>query len=513
MAPIAVIWTIAFVGASYLDQVQRMKLVNACTTQLRLEYFSGFFRQYIDRFLEEDSAVHLSRLTVDAEVVAKKYFGSGLQVYHSLWSLVVSIVAIASARWELAVYVVVFSLLSVNLPKLFQNGANQAERDFLDSSNRHIAQAQEGIGGYLVIRLHRLAASQTKKYGKAAQDLEQKDVARQRRIFAIDELAGGISILSFVLIIIFTLVLVLQGKLSVGYTMSISQLLGGIMYPFEMLPGYLMAYHTGRDLFRTNETRERTAAEAVGTLGVSLERENSGIRVEGASFAYPGGPQLLQKVSISLEPGKKYALVGASGCGKCTLAKLIMGFMPLEEGTVLVGGTPVTQADKEQLYRTISYQGQRVWMFRDTLRNNIMLEAKVSETRWREIVAAARLEEMLEKLPDGADFMIEENGKNISGGEAQRIGLARCLAKESRFVIFDEVVASLDNRNAAEIEGTVLSLRDVGVLMITHRIYEENMRRYDQIFFLKDGKISEQGSWKELMEKKGDFYRLAVQSE
>ena len=259
----------------------------------------------------------------------------------------------------------------------------QAERDFLDSSNRHIAQAQEGIGGYLVIRLHRLAASQTKKYGKAAQDLEQKDVARQRRIFAIDELAGGISILSFVLIIIFTLVLVLQGKLSVGYTMSISQLLGGIMYPFEMLPGYLMAYHTGRDLFRTNETRERTAAEAVGTLGVSLERENSGIRVEGASFAYPGGPQLLQKVSISLEPGKKYALVGASGCGKSTLAKLIMGFMPLEEGTVLVGGTPVTQADKEQLYRTIPYQGQRVWMFRDTLRNNIMLEAKVSETRWR----------------------------------------------------------------------------------------------------------------------------------
>ena len=128
-------------------------------------------------------------------------------------------------------------------------------------------------------------------------------------------------------------------------------------------------------------------------------------------------------------------------------------------------------------------------------------------------MAAARLEEMLEKLPDGADFMIEENGKNISGGEAQRIGLARCLAKESRFVIFDEVVASLDNRNAAEIEGTVLSLRDVGVLMITHRIYEENMRRYDQIFFLKDGKISEQGSWKELMEKKGDFYRLAVQSE
>lgn len=512
-ALMAVVWTVLSVGASYLDQVQRMKLVNACATQLRLEYFSGFFRQYINRFLEEDSAVHLSRLTVDAEVVAKKYFGSGLQIYHSIWSLVVSIVAIASARWELAVYVVVFSLLTVNLPKLFQNGANRAERDFLDSSNRHIAQAQEGIGGYLVIRLHNLVASQTEKYGRAAGDLEQKDVARQRRMFAIDELAGGISILSFVLIIIFTLMLVLQGKLSIGYTMSISQLLGGIMYPFEMLPGYLMAYHTGRDLFCTNEAKVRTAAETAGTMHISLEGEDGGIQVDGASFSYPEGPQLLREIRVSLEPGKKYALVGASGCGKSTLAKLMMGFMPLEKGTVLVGGTPVAQADRDQLYRTVSYQGQRVWLFRDTIRNNILLGTRVSEERWREILAAARLEEMLEKLPDGADSLIEENGKNISGGEAQRIGLARCLAKESRFVIFDEVAASLDNRNAAEIEGTILSLRDVGVLMITHRIYEENMRRYNQIFFLKEGRISEQGSWEELMERKGDFYKLAVQSE
>lgn len=119
---------------------------------------------------------------------------------------------------------------------------------------------------------------------------------------------------------------------------------------------------------------------------------------------------------------------------------------------------------------------------------------------------------MLDGLPEREDSLIEESGKNISGGEAQRIGLARCLAKGPRFMIFDEIAASLDNQNALEIEKMILSLPDAGVLMITHRIYEENMREYDTIFVLRDGKISEQGAWDELIGKRGDLYQLAMRS-
>ena len=116
----------------------------------------------------------------------------------------------------------------------------------------------------------------------------------------------------------------------------------------------------------------------------------------------------------------------------------------------------------------------------------------------------------MKKQPDGEGALITENGKNISGGEAQRIGLARCLAMGSRFMIFDEIAASLDNQNALEVEKTVLSLENVGMLTITHRIYEENMRRYDKIFLLRDGKIAEQGTWEELIGRKGAFYQLAA---
>lgn len=132
------------------------------------------------------------------------------------------------------------------------------------------------------------------------------------------------------------------------------------------------------------------------------------------------------------------------------------------------------------------------------------------ENIWNQIISASCLDDVLNRLPDKELAMINENGKNISGGEAQRICLARCLARQPSFIIFDEIVASLDNQNAREIEKSILSLENVGILQITHRIYEENMRQFDSIFVLNDGRISEQGTWDELMAKKGDFYQLVI---
>lgn len=501
---------VADVLAAYLEDAQRLKIKTACTRRLRDRYFRSFFQQSVQRFLETDSAVHLSKLTVDAEAVSEKYCENLLRMYRYIWSLLISVTAITTARWELAVYVVVFSLISVDLPKLFQKRADTAEEAYLSASNAHLAAAQEGVRNYLLIRLHALLPAQLKKYGEAAAGVERADRVRQRKRFAVNSAAGGISQMSFVLIIVFAMLLVMQGKLTVGYVMSVSQLLGGIMFPFEMLPGCILSYRTGRKLFNDNEAQMREASVKEGTAALPPARRTDRIQLDHVSFAYREDAPLLRDVSLSLEWGGKYALVGASGSGKSTLSKIIMGFLPPDEGTVTVSGLPLPELDKETLYRVISYQSQDVTFLTDTIRNNILLGRDLPSPDWERLIRDARLEDFLAKQPEGENALITENGKNISGGEAQRIGLARCLARGPRFMIFDEIAASLDNRNAAEIERTVLSLADAGVLTITHRIFEENMRRYDRIFFLKDGTVSEQGTWEELIGKRGGFYQLAV---
>lgn len=510
----AVLCVILDCVAAYLENVQRVKLVNEATRQLRLHYFKEFFQQPVWQFAGEDSAYYLTKLTTDTETVATKYCEGILRIYKAVWSLVISIAAIAFTRWELAAYVCIFSFLSVNLPKLFQKEATSAEQDYLDSSNAHVAKAQESIRNYLLIRLHDLFASQVREYDASAADVEKKNTARQKKYFSMDMTAGGISSLSFVLIIVFAMLLVMQGKLSVGYTMSVSQLLGGIMFPFEVLPGYLLAYRAGRDIYRANEEKlsSGTIREAQQAKELRLDSDNSTLRVERLSFAYQESAPLLKEITISLDMKRKYALVGASGSGKSTLSKLMMGFLLPAGGNIFINGTELEKIDKRTLYRQVSYQSQNVTFFHDTIRNNICPGGNLSEQETAQVIKAACLESFLEALPEHEETVIEEDGKNISGGEAQRIGFARSLAKRPRFMIFDEIAASLDNQTAREIEKAILTLPDVGMLMITHRIFEENMRQYDKIFVLKEGKISEEGTWEELMERNGDLYTMAYAS-
>lgn len=495
--------------ASYLEQVLRAKLLAQCTCRLRLQYFSRFFLLPFERFFAQDTAAYLSKLTTDAQEVSEKYCGSALNIYRAIWNLTVSISAIASARWELALCVVVFSLLSVNLPKLFQDRTRAAEETYLANCDSHLAQAQESIRNYLLIRLHDLLPSQTEKYGETAQEVERSDVIRKKKILSLDSLVGIITSLCYVCIIIACMFLVLRGRLSVGYTMSVSQLLGGIMFPFEMLPGYLLAYRTGRGIYQDNEAQFPTAAPALGERQIPETSDENGILLDKVSFSYREGSPLLKGIDLPLDLGKKYALVGASGSGKSTMAKLVTGFLSPDTGRIVICGVPLEEAERSSLYRLLTYQSQSVSFFRDTVRNNILLGREISDEAWETILRQAQLRELLDRLPEGADTVVEEDGKNFSGGEAQRIGLARCLAAQTKFLILDEITAALDSQTAIGIEDVILSLSGVGVLMITHRVNESVMRRYDRIFFLENGEVAEQGSWEELMALQGGFYRLA----
>ena len=497
----------------YIENIIKNGVVISYTKNLRIHYFRTFFQQDIARFLEKDSAEYLSKLTVDAEVIGQKYCESMLRLYKSLWSLAISSVCIASARWELAIYVLVISCISVNLPRLFQGKANASEQDYLESSSAHIKLAQESIRNYLVIRLFKLRPSQLEQYEQAVSAVERRDNTRKKRAFAVDAAAGAISSIGFILVIALCMVFVLQGKLSVGYTMSVSQLLGGIQFPFEILPGYLVAYRSGRDLYWTNEAELQKDVKAEGGKTLRLTPTDNRMEINQVSFSYnTDHPAILDGVSLSLDLKKKYAVVGESGSGKSTLAKIVMGLLEPSCGDVWLNGVPLCEIDKSSLYDVITYQDQSASFFNGTIKENIVLGEQLPENTWRQIITASCLDGLLDKLPEGEFTVIEENGKNISGGEAQRICLARCLARRPSFIIFDEIAAALDTQNAAAIEKSILSLENTGILQITHRIAEENMRQYDSIFVLKGGRIAEQGTWDDLVAQKGEFYRLLIHS-
>lgn len=245
------------------------------------------------------------------------------------------------------------------------------------------------------------------------------------------------------------------------------------------------------------------------TLPESAQKQkpaDTGIVFKNVSFSYPGASEkALDNVSFEVPAGKTVALVGASGSGKSTAASLIPRFYDVQEGSVLIGGADVRNIDKRDLMEHVAFVFQNTRLFKDTLLENIRA-ARPSATREEVLKAAemARCTEIIDRLPNGLDTVVGSGGTYLSGGENQRIALARAILKDAPIVVLDEATAFADAENEHQIQLAFEELtKGKSVLMIAHRL--STIQDADQILVFKDGKIIERGTHNELLEKKGTY--------
>lgn len=233
------------------------------------------------------------------------------------------------------------------------------------------------------------------------------------------------------------------------------------------------------------------------------------IEFDRVSFAY-GEETILHDISFAADRGQMIALVGESGSGKTTIANLLARFWDVQEGEVRLRGVNVKELPMEELMAQISMVFQKVYLFEDTIYNNIAMGRP--EATYEEVVEAAkkaRCYDFILRLPYGFDTLVGEGGASLSGGEAQRISIARCILKDAPIIVLDEATASVDADNEVYIQQAMSELcRDKTVLVIAHRL--NTIRGADRILVLDKGRIVEQGSHEELMIK-GGAYRHMVE--
>lgn len=225
-------------------------------------------------------------------------------------------------------------------------------------------------------------------------------------------------------------------------------------------------------------------------------------------FAYQDGKIVLRDVSFSAKQGQITALVGPSGGGKSTTAKLVARFWDATSGTITIGGQKISEIDPETLLKQVSIVFQDVMLFNNTIMENIRIGR--SSATDEEVMAAARIahcEEFISRLPDGYQTVIGENGSELSGGERQRLSIARALLKDAPIILMDEATASLDVENESLVQQAVSELvKDKTVLIIAHRM--RTVATADQIVVLKNGVVAESGTPEALMEQKGIFRHM-----
>ena len=261
-----------------------------------------------------------------------------------------------------------------------------------------------------------------------------------------------------------------------------------------------------------SEKAKETRNESGDVISKDAKENDSAVEYSDVSFGYTG-KNVLNHISFSMKKGEMTALVGPSGSGKSTIASLLARFWDIREGTIKLNGKDIKNISLGSLMDQISMVFQRVYLFKDTIYHNIAM-GRPSATREEVIEAAkkARCYDLIRSLPEGFDTVIGEGGASLSGGEKQRVSIARCILKDSPIVILDEATASVDADNERAIQEAISELcKDKTLLVIAHRL--KTIKDADQILVVSDGKIIERGNHDKLMEEGGTYaHMVSVQA-
>ncbi|MBL4693432.1 MAG: peptidase domain-containing ABC transporter, partial [Magnetovibrio sp.] len=311
---------------------------------------------------------------------------------------------------------------------------------------------------------------------------------------------------------------VMDGQITIGDLVAFQVFANGVQGPIEALVGkwdeiqeVRIAVERMNDVLEKEpEFPDEDSPEAQESQKVHLPRLLGQIEFSNVTFRYEPDDQsnVIQAVSLNIEPGQKVAFVGASGCGKSTLIKLLYGFYPLSSGQIFMDGFNQRDVTLKSLRKQISMVPQTSLMMHATVRDNIAM-ARPSATL-DEIIEAAELaqaHEFITKMPGGYNAMLDERGTNLSGGQRQRLCLARAFLQHASILVLDEATSALDVETERLIMDNInTQFKDRTVLMIAHRL--STIRKADVIVVLNNGLIAEQGTHDELMHHKGLYYSL-----
>ncbi len=300
---------------------------------------------------------------------------------------------------------------------------------------------------------------------------------------------------------------VFKSDLSVGAVVTVISLLGKAYEPIAIFNVEYVDYKLNKVTVKKYiELLELKDDEKLGN-GTVLKKITGSIEFKNVSYGYNSEKEIIKNLSFKIEPNTSIALVGESGSGKSTIIKLIMGLLKYQKGNILLDDEELSSLNLNSFYDNVTYVSQEAPIFDGTLRENLVFDKKIEDEEIIKVLKLVCLDTFYERLDNGLDTELGEKGIRMSGGERQRVALARLFFDNSKVIILDEATSAMDNiTEKLVMENVINRLKNKTLIVIAHRL--ETVKNVDTIFVLKDGIIIEQGEYKKLIEKNGYFAKL-----
>lgn len=466
-----------------LITITRGLYLNKSLVKIKIDYVDRLFHKNINEFQAENNAKYLSAMTNDMNSIEQKYLEGMHEVGASIINFLVSFAVIASVSPSALFIGIGISIISALLSMMVGKPLQRHEKQRSGLFEGYTSYIKEVLGAFQIIKANNLNEKVKEDFFNKSKDIQHKG-------YVIDKIYTYIlSVQQFIMngahfgILIISVLMAIRGSITAGAVILIVNNMSRVIYPLMNLSEWFPKIFSVKSLFEKMDESLRNHDNYKETI--DLDNFRNRIEFNEVSFSYEDN-EVLKDVNLSLIKGEKYLVVGPSGGGKSTLLKLLRKYFNPTQGEILIDGKNLKDVKKASYFSNISNVEQQVFLFEDTLRNNITLYKDYSEEEINLAINRAGLGEFVKGLEKGLDTMIYDNGKNISGGERSRVAIARGLLSKSDVIFLDEAFASLDSRVAKEIENTLLNLDGVTVVNVSHVIFEETRDKYNKVFVVKN---------------------------
>lgn len=492
-------------GLSLLNYASQPRFLERAMRQYKDFAFKKLIGKSISSFRDESAAGYLSALTNDAASIETNYLAQMLAMITKAVTFIGALLLMCRYSLLMTAIAAGLTVLPLIASLLTGNRLQAVESRVSERNGEFTAALSDCLAGFTVVKNFRAEREIFRLFAQSNKALEHEKFTG-RRIKTLVGMIGAVTgIFAQLGVFIAGVYLSMKdGSMTPGAVVLFVNLMNFIISPIAELPGLLAC--------------RKAALGLVDKLAAALERSSSregsetlnklehGIRLENVSFAYEPGKTVLHGINAEFEAGKAYALVGGSGSGKSTLLNLLMAAETNYSGHILADGIELSDISTESLYGTMAAIQQNVFVFNASIKDNVSMFRDFPKTELDEAIARAHLGALIRER--GEDYLCGENGSVLSGGEKQRISVARSLLKKSSVLLADEVTAALDAQTAHRVSSDILDLQGITRIVVTHTLEESLLRRYDKIFVLRSGRIEEAGSFADLMANKGYFYAL-----
>ena len=480
----------SFVSTS-LNSIMKAKYRRVLKANVSNDLNSSLMCQSYSGFQTKSTGSKLALFTNDIKMVDESYFFPLLTMIGQIIVAIVILIYVVHINIYVCLMMILIALITLMIPKFRAKRMSKLSNQLSSYAETYNSKLKEIFQSFDVIHDYGVLPSFLKKGKQVISTMEKRQGDVNASISLTGNWSNSVAATGQLVYMVMIGVMILYGYIDKIYLMPVINISNDFISAICEISSALSGF----------KSVEGVSQKLLAIIDVkSEEREvqsncENGILFKNVDFGY-NDELLLKNFSFHFEKGKKYVIVGDSGSGKSTLLKIILNYYPISAGSV-------NQLD----YHHVSVIHQESHIFNDNLRNNLSLGMEIEESKLKKCLEFVGLDDF------DLDQIVSEDGGNISGGQLQRISIARAMAHLKEVLLCDEITSSLDNTIARKIEHNILDIENETVLYVTHKLYEDTLSRFDQILMMRNGTILECGTFDELMDKKQAFYHLYTNQE